>query len=438
MLGSLHRALFIVVILLLFLGQACPTPGGFPIFLPVAILLAPATLLMRISDEGVPGLLLGDPGFMAIFAFTVLTYIYGVAISVDVQGDIMLREIANGIMAMMVVFSIANSSWTTAERARLVRAAAWGMLFVGLFVAVLGAYKFWLILSKGEPLDFVAVASGGKYPWGTSLVTDYNFYALTSLVAVLSALFLTTYVRPLGQSILALLIFFLIVVGTLAGSRRFWLVTPLILAAQSLWMISRHGVRRYRVVFSLLLLFLVGLPTFVYVVATDVFELLFTGAGNFQYRALSILDSDKSLGMWLRFDRWTFAIARLEGFAPWFGSGFDYVRRFSCEYGDCSGAGYPHMPILSAYLYGGAIAAIAAFVLFIYLTIAGLRLLAHDFEFGWLFFPMLSALLFAAISGNGPLAIRSYIILGAVCVGFLRAIQDDTVSGKAPAVISAA
>ena len=438
MLGSWHRALFIVVVVFPLLAQAFPTPGAIPIFLPVALLLAPVTLLMRIADEGVPGLLLGDSGFMAIFALTVLIYIYGVVISADVPDQNLLREIANGIVAMMVVFSIANSGWTAGERARLVKAIASAMLCVGLFVGALGVYKLSLFLSTRQTLDFVLVANNGAYPWGTSLLSDYNFYSLTVLVAILSALFLTTYVRRLGQSILGLLIVFLFVVGILAGSRRFWLIAPLIMVVQSLWMVSRCGVRRYSVVFGVLLSCFIGLPAVIYVVANDLFELLFSTAWDFQFRVLTLLNSDIAFGMAPRVEQWVFAIDRLDGFVPWFGNGFDYMHRFSCQFGECGEGGYPHMPILSAYLYGGVIAAVLACVLLVYLTLAGWKLLSHDFEFGWLFFPMLGALLFAAVSGNGPLAIRSYIILGAVCVGFLNAIRVDLGSPRDSAVVSAA
>ena len=438
MLGSWHRALFIVVIVLPFLVQAFPTPGAVPVFLPVALLLLPATLLMRIADNGVPGLLLGDARFMAISALTVLTYIYGFILSIDLQYQYVFREVGNGVVAMLVSFSIANSGWTGGERAQLVRAMAWVMLCVGLFVSIPGAYKFWLFLSSAEQLDFIVEASGTDYPWGTSLVTDYNFYALTILVAILSALYLATFVGPLGQTILALLITFLVAVGTLAGSRRFWLVAPLIIGVQALWMISRGGVRRYRVVFGGLVLCLIGLPAVLYVVAGDVIELLITAVWDFQFRFLTIFDPDHVGGEASRSNQRAFGISLLEGFVVWFGSGFDYMNRFSCEFSVCGGAGYPHMPILSAFLYGGVIAAIAAGALYVYITFASFRLLSQEFEFAWLFYPLFAALLFAAISANGPLSIRSHIILGAACVGFLRAIQVESASVREAAAASAA
>jgi hypothetical protein len=97
------------------------------------------------------------------------------------------------------------------------------------------------------------------------------------------------------------------------------------------------------------------------------------------------------------------------------------MRWFSCEFGDCSGAGYPHMPVLSAFLYGGIISAIFVVAFYLYTTLAGFRLLAAGPVLGWLVFPMMAALVFAAISANGPLSIRTHVLLGALCVGLLFA-----------------
>ena len=425
MLGNLHRTLFVIVITLPLLGQAFLYPGSIPLFLPFAILLAPATALLRISDEGVAGLLVGDSAFMAISAVTVLTYIYGVLISIEFQGQSILREIANGIVAMMVVFSIANSSWTATDRNKLVNTLAWAMLVTGVFVSVLGAWKFWLFVSTGERLDFVVAGTGTVYPWGTSLVTDYNFYALTILVAILSAMFLYAERGPMIQVTLALAIVGMIAVGSLAGSRRFWVVTPVFIGLQALWMVSRSGIRRYSVLFSTLVLCLVGMPIAVLNSADDSIWRNVGEGLDLQIRFMSIFDSSRGFGTVGRFEYWYIAVDRLEGMVPWIGSGFDYLTRFSCQYFGCIGTYYPHMPILSAYLYGGWIAAIAALALYAYITVAGFRLLKHGTAVAWLFFPMMAAFFFAAISANGPLSIRSHIVLAALCIGFLREANAD-------------
>jgi hypothetical protein len=422
----LYRAVFILVIVLPFLGQAFPTPGAIPLFVPVALLFLPATLLLRIADRGVPGLLLGDPRFMAITALIVLTYIYGFIISIDLQYEFVFREVVNGVVAMLVVFAIANSDWTAEDCKAMVQALAWALLSVGLFVSVLGAYKFWLFLMAGEQLDFVVAASGAEYPWGTSLVTDSNFYSLTTLVAILSALYLANYVRPLSQAVLVMLVGVLFAVGVAAGSRRFWVAAPLIVGAQLLWMVWRSGVRQNSIVLTGLILLLGGVPATIYLVAPDFFDVVFTQAWDLQYRFRTLFASDLGYEYGSRTDVMEFGIRRLDGFVAWFGGGFDYLNRFSCEFTVCGGAGYPHMPLISAFLYGGVIAAVAALAMYVYITVASIRLLPHAYDFGWLFFPMLVALLFGAISGNGPLSIRSYIILGAVCVGLLRAIQVES------------
>jgi hypothetical protein len=190
-------------------------------------------------------------------------------------------------------------------------------------------------------------------------------------------------------------------------------------------MISRSGIRSNWALFGTLFFFLIGVPLVIVVAAGDDLRGLMTAGWDLQYRLSTLLDPSIGFGMGSRFELWYFATDQLTGVAPWVGSGFDYMSRFSCEFGDCSGGGYPHMPILSAYLYGGWIAAIAASALYAYITIAGFRLLAHEPAVGWLVFPMMAAFFFAAISANGPYSIRSHILIGALCVAFLRAEKVD-------------
>ncbi len=244
MIGAWHKGLFILVVILPFLGQAYPIPGAIPLFLPISLMLAPITLLIRVADRGVPGVVVGDIHFLSVLVLTVLTYLYGIVLSTEMYYEFLLREIGNGIIAVMIVFSIANSGWSALEMTRLVRTTAIVMLLIGVFVSALGAYKFWMFVSAGEQLAFIVAASGAEYPWGTSLVTDYNFYALTIIAAILSGLFLASDARPGIQSLLAILVVFMIVVGILAGSRRFWLVAPLFVAAQCVWMVYRRGIQR--------------------------------------------------------------------------------------------------------------------------------------------------------------------------------------------------
>ena len=52
MLSSWHRALLLIVVVLPFLGQSVPYPGGIPLFLPFAALLLPATVLLRLAARG--------------------------------------------------------------------------------------------------------------------------------------------------------------------------------------------------------------------------------------------------------------------------------------------------------------------------------------------------------------------------------------------------
>jgi hypothetical protein len=426
-----HRALFILVLALPFLGQGVPYPGGIPLFLPVAALLLPATVLLRIADKGVSGVVVGDGLFMAISTFVLLTYIYGILLSTDFPAANLFRDVLTGIVAMSIVFTIANSRWDQAMRNRLVVILAWTFLAIGSFIGAVGAYKLWLFVSHGETLDYVLAASSRVYPWGTSLVSDYNFYALTILTSILSGLYLCKE-RSVGvQLALALAVAGLIVVGFLAGSRRFWVVAPVFIVAQLGWMMSRDGIREYRPLLAVFFAVVLGVPMVLASVSEGSLLKLVSSGWDLQYRLSTLLDAGTGFGLRDRFEMWYAAADRLTGLTPWVGSGFDYMRWFSCEFADCSGDGYPHMPILSAYLYGGILATAAAIGLYVYVTIAGIRLMSHRGAISWLVFPMMAAFTFAAVSANGPFSIRSHIVLGALCVGFLYAEKVDAATTRA-------
>jgi hypothetical protein len=426
MLSDGHRALFVLLIILPFLAQGIPYPGGIPLFLPVAALLIPATVFLRIAEKGVSGLVLSDGPFMAICVVVLLTHLYGIILSTDFPGQELLRDIFTGVVAMAIVFTAGNSAWSRTTRDRLVVTLAWTLLTIGAFVGLVGAYKFWLFVSQGQTINYVLTASSKGYPWGTSLVTDYNFYALTILVAILSGLYLCDGRPAKIQIMLALTVAVLIIVGFLAGSRRFWVIAPLIILAQLGWMVLRGGVRRYLPLLLAFLTFLVSAPIAIVAASDQGLVDLITTGWNLQYRLGTLLDSTAAFGLRdSRFELWYAAADRLTGLTPWVGDGFDYMRWFSCEYGNCSGDGYPHMPILSAYLYGGVLAGGMVIVLYLYMTIAGIRLMSHRGATAWLIFPMMAAFLFAAISANGPFSIRAHVVLGALCVGFSYADRVD-------------
>ena len=358
---------------------------------------------------------------MMLVVVLLLSYAYGIILSTDFPGISLLRDAITGIVAMTVVFTVANSDWTEVERDSLVRAIAWVLFLIGMFVGTLGAIKLFFFVTRGQMLEFVAVASSGPYPWGTSLVSDYNFYALTILTSILAGLYLCMGRRPFGQVLLALGIAALMIVGFLVGSRRFWVAAPLFLIVQVAWMLNRAGFRRFVPLLGTLLLVLVAAPLLMLARSEQELGQLLNTGWNLQYRLSTLLDSGAGFGLRDRFELWFLAADRLTGLTPWVGSGFDYMRWFSCEFGDCSGDGYPHMPVLSAYLYGGVVAGAAVIVLYIYTIAAGARLMSFGNAMGWIIFPLMAAFFFSAISANGPLSIRAHVLLGALCVGFLHA-----------------
>ena len=109
--------------------------------------------------------------------------------------------------------------------------------------SILGLAKLFL-LERGIVLKILQWFYPVEYPWGSSLKRDYNFFALSILIGMLA---LTEIwfrsERPLERHLLSALLGAMAVAGAYAGSRRFWLVAPLVLGAQFAfvwWRGARH------------------------------------------------------------------------------------------------------------------------------------------------------------------------------------------------------
>jgi hypothetical protein len=111
-------------------------------------------------------------------------------------------------------------------------------LFTGIFIKQLLSFCILICFFSGVKLFFLLRGvrfeflcnSYGLYPNGTSLVIDYNFYALVNLLGIVSACFLLVKVRSTLHSVLLqLLVFGLIFNVVFSTSRRGMVVLALII-----------------------------------------------------------------------------------------------------------------------------------------------------------------------------------------------------------------
>ena len=100
--------------------------------------------------------------------------------------------------------------------------------FAGSVLAIIGLYKYNL-MAEGREIKFLFFA-GRQYPWGTSLIVDYNFYAFAMLAGAVSCCFALCRFASFGAKALSLCGVVLTLTSmSLSGSRRGWVTEALFL-----------------------------------------------------------------------------------------------------------------------------------------------------------------------------------------------------------------
>jgi hypothetical protein len=340
-----------------FLGLVLPY--GLPLYAPLAaytFFCLVATGRLRVPMNG--GVLL--------LALTVAFYLVGLLrtdrIFAQNLGD--LRNLVGVALTVPALAALGQGDDFEVFRRRLARTCAWTL---GL-VSILALAKFALLV-RGIRLD-VFRTPDGRYPWGTSLVDDYNFFAYGMMVGTVSCLFWQRRARGgLERTALRVLAVLTVVAGILSSSRRYWVVAGLaalvllalgvreLLRAAGRLARGRAFVPRTAVwLGSLILLAGVAYATWRVVswgLSGQAFQVLFV-------RLATLQTGTQSLGS--RTERWALAGRMLQDGSPLdllIGQGFRYIHRFALAFSVAGGEDYPHNPILSAALYSGIPGAVA-------------------------------------------------------------------------------
>ncbi len=286
------------------------------------------------------------------------------------------KDLARGSYAVLLAAVVMALTRTRAQASSLLRWFTGSAAAVAVAAAAFGTVKCCLLLC-GFELPFLAQCTPPIYPWGTSLACDYNFFGLSLLIGGLALLYYWRTANTGHAALLwALLLGLVIVVGAYAGSKRFWLATPVVFVAQlqryrycsysamhrPRWVALATGVACAAVVLSSTFL---GLTAHTLQARGDTqhplekvkIEQIQIMIESYQARARSMVTSKDMFNASARLDRWLFAVElSRQRRTAWLGGGFDYQRAFSCKFVDCALADYPHNPVLSALLYGGIVA----------------------------------------------------------------------------------
>ncbi len=388
--------------------------------------------------------------FLIIFLLYFLSMCLGLALSTEKLNSFVLRDIAWGFCLLGLTVIVFSSLTTLIEKKLFVTQISLVVVIVGTIISLVGCLKY-LLLSEGSTMGFVQIAWFGRtYPAGSSLSIDYNFFSLTLLISSFASLTLWRKSSSLFM-ILSFGICFsiMLIMGYLSGSRRFFIVATLIYPILFILFLRAEPTMKFQrliiLIISFTLVFFIILIFDNYVNVSKLLENSYhfgPGTGlvgrdlGYDYIVTvyqTLTFKEESFGLGSRFERWQYGIELSSSTNFLYGGGFDYLNKFGCKFnaipvGDntCDEIGYPHSPILSAFLYGGLIAFLSTLALLIYCSFIGLKLLLFSNEFFEWGAALLSTMLFTFISGNTYFSMPVFFIILTVSVFACRSeVKND-------------
>jgi hypothetical protein len=326
----------------------------------------------------------------------------------------------------MLYLAAANSVDSTEHWRRVANWMLVSITWATLLIAALGAYKFVQFL-HGKQLGFVADAASGRYPWGTSLVSDYNMFSLTMLTGLLSCCVLGTCAKgPLQRAWYAVAFIFIFLIGFLAGSRRFWVIAPIAIVAYFVVAnVNLRKLRPWRMIGYMVVIVatVAGALSGFLRGKVDVEQLLTTG-WNLQARLMTLINPDSGFGFSSRISRWNLAFDLLNGPTVIIGRGFDYLQLYGCRFAGCQAVDYPHNLLLSSLLYGGVVGFAAVALLTLCLLNLAFRVVAARSSVLIFGVMLLAYLPFVFVSSNSVFSVKSFLGVGILCAMSARCSSD--------------
>ena len=209
-----------LILSLSFLGLAMPY--GFPIFFPLIIIFC---LKVYSQDKFYFRLNIG----FVVFYICVLFYLIGMIYSGGIIYDRNKAELPNiiSISALLpIIMSFKKDNWKI-----FLNIHSQMISLVMLGVSILSFYKFYLLVN-GTKIDFLLKdPTRSAYPWGTSLVSDYNMFSY----AMFAGAFASAYCLSKSQSLISQFFYFfasstMIMTIVWSGSRRGWIVLTILIS----------------------------------------------------------------------------------------------------------------------------------------------------------------------------------------------------------------
>jgi O-antigen ligase len=391
-------------------------PYGFPLFTP-AVLIYFAIYFLKFNKIRI---------YKNLFPFIILLLFY--VFPLGILGTVYPHNIDDTINAISVLifFIILQNVLINETQFRQYTIYLQKVTFVAAFVvALIGLYKFFLLLQGTKLTMFYR--SDGRYPWGTSLVGDYNIFGLCLIIGLISGYFISKRKMSLTLYIFVNLMALTIIVALLlTASRRAWIalsglllviITPGLstLVKNCFYFLKTFQIKRKQ---SIKILALGATILAIIFVISEIFPEGFSIKHRYHLTRMktrlltlkNITATQSQAHSRSKIYDYAFQMINEHSLLQLLiGNGSNYLPKFG-QYFEGSGYGYPHNPILSAILQSGLIGTMIAFGYICYSFFLYITCLKFE-ETKYYLLQALVASFYYYISGNSIFSSKLYVFL---------------------------
>ena len=397
---------------ILFIGGAFPY--GFPLFSPCVIGLF---LLFFIDKK--PILLDRNLPF---FLFLIFIYILPIVFFGKMFAE-NISDIVNSL-SVLGLFIIFQSTIQSRTQFNQYFEYFQKLIFISSFlISAVGILKF-IFLLQGFEISYFR-GHGQEYPWGTTLVDDYNMFGLCLVIGLVSGFYIMkrklSFLHYTTFSLMAMTILVAII---FSASRRAWFILAVIIFGLASSLLKDLIIYIFRFISTFRLRKLTVLKTIVIGVSiiavvsflkawlpTEVVVKHKYQLDLIQYRFVSAKNlSQINMQYGSRYNRYKFAFQILNEYSIInciFGNGTNYLQSFGHKFNG-TGNDYPHAPLLSAILQSGLIGGIYILGYVCYGLFLYLKLFQYP-ETRFCFIVMLISSFYFLISGNSIFSSKIFI-----------------------------
>jgi len=388
------------------------------------------------------------------FSLTILSFVLSLTFDQSKQ-LIIYKELANiPIIISLLFMFLALVDTKDKIKSFLIYFTKYYTILMGL-ICILALIKFWLML-KGIHLELLT--NHDKYPWGFSLSTDYNFYAVAIFIGFVVLLWRKENLFPKKYRSIEYLFFMLICTNVFySGSRRGIIILFSILILQFIVSLFQYLNKKkfdrvflkcilgiLVILFQIYFLYFASFPVRKYTgKAINVYALPYKKEiTSIAFRYITLFDTKADykkmfIDMWpreeadqvvkledtkepiyekttygSRLERWKYGIElytkKYTVNQQIFGKGFSYLKRYAIRFRVIlfNSYDYPHNPLIASLLYGGIIGflLLASYLAFSLFLIYKLKIFDNVLLTSYFIISF-----FSLLSGNSYFSIPIYV-----------------------------